>query len=265
MRKIKYKEISPELKQMAQPYTGSARASVGMEGNIGEFYYLSIDDLIPYSKQARKIFSEEQIESLASSIKEHGIRQPLTVIASESQRGKYEVISGERRLRAARLIELKKIPCIILKESERIEEIAIIENIHRENLHPVELGNAYSELLDKNYFKNQSELSQKLSIAQSSLSEHLKYAKFDEDIKEFLIVHNIKSRDILRKLSRAESKEAQEVILGITKKSKKRNLSILRISIEDGSMKFQTNGINKLNLREKENLKLELQAILDDL
>jgi ParB family chromosome partitioning protein len=84
-----------------------------------EIIYLSVTQLHPYKKQARKIFENLEIESLAETIKEHGIRQPLTVLRVQGDTVHFEVVSGERRLRAAKKLGLEKVPCIIIENEER--------------------------------------------------------------------------------------------------------------------------------------------------
>jgi len=130
--------------------TNKTRSSIYTENFKGEFYNISVDKLIPFKNQARKIFDEKSMLNLAKTIKEHGIRQPLTVIPSDIREGCYEVISGERRLRAAKSIGMEKVPCIIIHDMLKAEEIALIENIQREDLHPVELLKAFSNLLHNN-------------------------------------------------------------------------------------------------------------------
>src|SRR3990167_3970784 len=104
MAKVKYTKISPELEMLATPVASqNSRVSIGFEDEVGEFYYFSVEDLIPYKNQARSIFDEAEIEKLAETIKTHGIRQPLSILKSRIIPDKYEVVSGERRLRAARL------------------------------------------------------------------------------------------------------------------------------------------------------------------
>ena len=92
----------------------TSRVSVYTEDYKGEYYNISVLKLIPFKTQARKIFDEKSLANLALTIKEHGIRQPLTIIPSESD--KYEIVSGERRYRAALIAGLKTVPCIILKD-----------------------------------------------------------------------------------------------------------------------------------------------------
>ena len=189
MATVRYKNIPESLSRMTKPTELPGRVSIGLEGSIGEFYYIPVKDLIPYRNQARQHFSQEEIDALANSIKEHGIRQPLTIISSETQRGIFEVISGERRLRAAKQIGLEKVPCILLKDKDIAEEVAIVENIHRQDLHPIELGRALKKLLDHGVFKNQKELSEKLSINRSVLSDNLSFASFDDELANYTKSH----------------------------------------------------------------------------
>src|SRR3990167_11470488 len=136
MAKVKYTKISPELEMLATPVASqNSRVSIGFEDEVGEFYYFSVEDLIPYKNQARTIFDEEEINKLSETIKEHGIRQPLTILKSINSPNKYEVVSGERRLRAAKLVGLKKVPCIIIRDERHADEISLLENIQRQDLH----------------------------------------------------------------------------------------------------------------------------------
>jgi len=132
-----------------------------MEKFVGEYYFLSIEKLIPYQKQARRIFNEEEIQELAQTIKEHGIKSPLLVINSKNHQGSFEVVSGERRLRAAKIVGLTKLPCIIIDDNQA-EEVALIENIQRENLHPIELADALAKLLDEKKHGQQIEMAEKI-------------------------------------------------------------------------------------------------------
>ena len=139
MAKVRYRDISPELEKLATPVSSqNSRVSIGFEDEVGEFYYFSVDDLIPYKNQARSIFDEDEINKLSDTIKQHGVRQPLSIIKSKIVLDKYEVVSGERRLRAAKLAALKKVPCIIIKDEKDADEISLIENIQRQDLHPLE-------------------------------------------------------------------------------------------------------------------------------
>ena len=265
MAKVRYKEISESLAKLTKPNETHSRVSIGLENNIGEFYYIHVNDLLPYKNQARQHFVQEEIELLANSIKEHGIRHPLTIIACDNEKGKFEVVSGERRLRAARLIGLDKVPCILLRDKSIADEIAIIENLHRQNLHPVELGVAFDLLLKGGVFKNQNDIANKLSITKSTVSEHLQFAELDIEMRHYLITHNITSRDKLRKIINAKNNKSEiQKILGLVQ-AKRSEFSILRISAKDNNLKVQLKSIKNLDNKMKAQLKLELQKIVNSL
>jgi ParB family chromosome partitioning protein len=192
--------------------TNKTRSSIYTENFKGEFYNISVDKLIPFKNQARKIFDEKSILNLAETIKEHGIRQPLTVIPSDIREGCYEVISGERRLRAAKSIGMEKVPCIIIHDMLKAEEIALIENIQREDLHPVELFKAFSNLLHNNICANQSEIAKKVGLPRTSVVEIMSLSALSSAVQELLIDHNIKSREFLRKLLKANESDREKMI-----------------------------------------------------
>ncbi|MHC0449642.1 MAG: ParB/RepB/Spo0J family partition protein [Candidatus Lariskella arthropodorum] len=268
MAKVRYKDISTALAKLTNPHEISARMSVGLEKNIGEFYYIRIGDLLPFKNQAREHFPQEEIYNLALSIKQYGIRQPLTVIPREASDGKFEVVSGERRLRAAKLVGLEKLPCIVIQDSDLAEEVAIIENIHRQDLHPVELGIAFNSLLRNKIFESRSELSEKLAINESTISECLQFIQLDADLKQYIVKNNIRSRAILRKVIKfKDDRLVLEDLLGIKKSVNKRHIStsVMRVYIENDMFKFQTNGLKKISTKQREVLKLELEKIIQSL
>ncbi len=292
MAKITYKELSPEMNRMMAPRTiGAGRTSVGFEGNVGEFYFIEIDRLIPFRNQARQQFDGEALNQLAASIKEVGIRQPLSIMAIPERPGFYEVISGERRLRAAKIAGLLKIPCLMVKEHDKADEIALIENVHRSDLHPIELGRALKILMIQKNHGGQRELAQTLGLSESSVSELLSIARLPEEILDFMILNNIKARDIIRKVLKETSinhmyeilksfvvkKDADDSGLGVDKtllvddKSDKEpkkaaaSKSILRISIKDGAFNVQNNAIRNLDDEEKIELIEVLSSLLGEL
>src|SRR5258708_3898484 len=110
----------PSAPQIVEDESSSSRISILSDTIRGEFLKVPITHLRPYKNQARKTFSEDELKPLADTIKEYGIRQPLTVTLIPDQPGFYEVISGERRLRAAQLIGLERIHCIILENEKQV-------------------------------------------------------------------------------------------------------------------------------------------------
>jgi ParB family chromosome partitioning protein len=275
-RKIRYKDASPQLERMASPnFETPSRASVGMEKFVGEYFYLDVEKLIPFRNQARKIFDQEEIEQLARTIKEHGVRQPLTVSKSDIKEGCFEVISGERRLRAAKIAGLSKIPCIIIPDSKTVDEIAIIENIQRTDLHPIELGRALQKILTDAPYGKQIEIAEKLGIKESSVSESLKFAELPEEISAIILEKNIRSREILRRVVKAENIAAMKQILSGVARSKKsdKNVeslpvkpqSVLRISCSEKGFLVQKSKLAFLNTAQKAELRALLLQLMKDI
>lgn len=265
MRKIRYKKPTSHLESKVQPSSTHGRASVGMEDQIGEYYFVGIEKLIPYQKQARVIFDQGELEALSSSIKMHGIRQPLTIKKSLTSTGGYEIVSGERRFRAAKKAGLKKLPCIMLKANESAEEVALIENLHREDLHPIEFGESCLDLLSTGTMNTQLELAEKLSIAKAKISECITFASLSEEIKGLLLKHNIKTRDKLRAVVQS-NQDLEEVkrIIGIIP-SKRVNFSVLRVTSTSKGLACQIGGISRLSQEERRTLRETLLSVVEDI
>lgn len=271
--KIRYKKPSQALTEMAVPsYISATRASLGIDNVAADVYSIKVEQLVPYAHQARKIFDDGEIAALAETIKDHGIRQPLTVIRSADDHTKYQVISGERRLRAALKVGLSKVPCIILEDASKANEVALIENLHRSDLHPIETATAYQALLTSGICASQQEIADKLSLKKSQVSEILKLDALPDDIKEYMLIHNIKARDTLRKLSSLSSVEEMKRYLNINQEKTTPNktpamksASILRITLSEGVYKIQKKAMSVLNQEQKKLLRLKLQEIIDQL
>ncbi|MBX9697398.1 MAG: ParB/RepB/Spo0J family partition protein [Alphaproteobacteria bacterium] len=267
MVKVRYKELSPEYAALAAPVQDKKiRSSLGFEGRVGEFYYMTLDLLIPYENQARKSFSETELNELANTIREHGIRQPLSIVRSSKHDGKFEVVSGERRLRAAKMVGLEKVPCIIIDSSDTLDEVALIENIQRSDLHPVELSSAYYSLLEGSHRGDLTRLGEKLGVTKSHISEILKLYKLPEEIKEYLLMKNIRARATLRMLCKLDSLEKMKELLGLIKRTlpKEGKRKILQVNVEAGHV---TIDLDKKQISESEKLLLidELTLLLETL
>jgi ParB family chromosome partitioning protein len=192
----------------------NTRPSVFTEKLRGEYYNIDVDKLIPFHKQARKYFDEEALKQLAETIKTHGIRQPLTIIsATDDMTGVYEVVSGERRLRAAIIAGLNTVPCIIIDDRKKAEEIAIIENIQRKDLHPIELAQAYSNLLETKICNSTMEIATKVGVHKSAVVETLGLLNLELEVQEKLLNSQVKSRNLLRELCKLNNNE-QIIYLG---------------------------------------------------
>lgn len=152
---------------------------------------LKITDIEPNKEQPRKDFDKEKLSSLADSIKEYGLIQPLVV--SEKSNGRYVIVAGERRWRAAKAAGLKEIP-VTIKEytKEEIAEIALIENLQREDLNPIEEALGYQSLLD-DYNLTQEAVSKKLGKSRSAVANSLRLLSLDDEIKKLISVGKISS------------------------------------------------------------------------
>jgi len=158
--------------------------------------------------QPRKNFEAEPLDSLADSIKLHGIIQPLVVMEKD---GQYELIAGERRLRAAKMAGLKKVPIFIKKTTEKQKlEMSLIENIQRENLNPIELAKAYQEILDKFQITKQ-ELSERLGKSRPVISNTIRLLALPENIQKALIEEKISAGQGLAIIALRTEKEQQDM------------------------------------------------------
>ena len=276
MGKVRYREISPELDKLASPLTTqTSRVSIGFEDEVGEFYYFSVEDLIPYKNQARSIFDEEEIDNLASTIKQHGVLQPLAILKSTLFSGKYEVVSGERRLRAAKKVGLKKVPCIVIKDANDADEISLIENIQRQDLHPLELARAIKSLVEKTPHGAKAELGRKIGLSRSQMSELNSLLTIPPEVQECLLRQNVRGREHFRKLVALKSTSEQlqyiTFISGQDTKSlskvKRKGISrsIIRLSLVDGILKLQSYSLNKISDRERQVVKDALLNLIKQL
>lgn len=156
-----------------------------------EIIYIGVDKIKPNGNQPRKFFTKESLEELSKSILEHGILQPLTV---RFTKGGYELIAGERRLRASKLANLKFVPCIIINiDDEKSTILAILENIQREDLNFIEEALGYEKLI-KEFDFTQQDLAQKLGKNQSTIANKLRILKLDNTVKIKLVENNLTER-----------------------------------------------------------------------
>ncbi|AFI06466.1 ParB/RepB/Spo0J family partition protein [Helicobacter cetorum] len=151
---------------------------------------LEIDEVMPNPYQPRKVFSKDSLEELAQSIKEHGLLQPV-LVASEN--GRYHLIAGERRLRASKLAKMPTIKAIIVDiEQEKMREVALIENIQREDLNPLELAKSYRELLES-YEMTQEELSKIVKKSRAHVANTMRLLTLSSKVQNALLEEKITS------------------------------------------------------------------------
>lgn len=143
---------------------------------------LAVNDIIPNKKQPRKTFDEAALQELADSIKQHGVLQPLLVRPLTT--GGYQLVAGERRWRASRLAELKEVPVIIkeLSDTEAME-IAIIENLQREDLNPIEEAEGLQALIDKCGF-TQEEVATSVGKSRPAITNALRLLRLPEKVRQ---------------------------------------------------------------------------------
>lgn len=146
---------------------------------------LRIAEIEPNKNQPRKNFDKEALEQLASSIRENGVLQPLLVRPLAT--GNYQIIAGERRWRASKIAGLSEVPVVIRDDlsEEQVMQIALIENLQRENLNPIEEAMGYKELID-NYRMTQDELAKTLGKARSSIANSLGLLTLPKTVKDLL-------------------------------------------------------------------------------
>lgn len=158
---------------------------------IKEVDTIDINKIEPNKNQPRKSFDEDSIHELAESIKLRGIIQPLVV--QKGEKGLYTIIAGERRWRAAKIAGLKDIPVVVKNYSnQEIMEIALIENIQREDLNPIEEAEAYEQLI-KEYNLRQDEVAEKVSKSRVAITNSLRLLKLDERVRRMVIEEKLKS------------------------------------------------------------------------
>ncbi len=152
---------------------------------------IDINKIEPNSNQPRKNFNEDKIHELAESIKQHGLIEPL--IVQKGKKGFYTIIAGERRWRAAREAGIKEIPVIVKDYTDQqVMEIALIENIQREDLNAIEEAEAYERLI-KDFNMKQDEVAERVSKSRVAVTNSLRLLKLDPRVREMIIEDKIKS------------------------------------------------------------------------
>ena len=168
-----------------------------------------IEDIIPNRFQPRLSFDDASLADLASSIKQHGIIQPLVL---RRKNDKYEIIAGERRFKAAKMAGLVSVPAVISNlDDNESAEVAIVENIQRKDLTAIEEARSYQALLDKGYM-TQDELARKMGLSQSAISNKLRLLTLDEAVQEAILAEKISERHA-RTLLKVPSHEKQRELL----------------------------------------------------
>ena len=154
------------------------QSSENLQNNVSE---IVISEIIPSPWQPRKIFDEEALNDLVLSVKEHGVLQPLVV---RKINDKYELVAGERRWRAAQLASLKKVPIVLIEvDDKKALEIALVENLQREDLNPIEEAKGYA-LLKETFNLTQEQVSERVGKGRTTITNALRLLDLSDFIQE---------------------------------------------------------------------------------
>ena len=193
----------------------AAKSSSAKKDDAGDdrVLYIDINDIRPNSAQPRKAFDEDKLTELASSIRTNGVIQPL--IVRESSSG-YELVAGERRWRASRIAGLRKVPCIIRNFDDRQNAIvAIIENMQREDLNPIEEALGLKSMTEK-YGFTQEQVSASLGRSRTYIANSIRLLKLPEEIQEYVSSGQMSAahgRTIINIPDKARQKEVADKII----------------------------------------------------
>lgn len=174
---------------------------------------INVDDIRPNRAQPRAYFDQNSIIRLADSIRRYGILQPLTVRVSDPEDSRsYELIAGERRLRAAKMLGYLTVPCIVKEPGEEVSaELAIVENLLREDLNMFEEAYGYRKLIE-NHHLTQDEVAKRMSISQSAVANKLRLLRLDYDEQKTILDNGLTERHA-RTLLRIDNKDMRKEIL----------------------------------------------------
>lgn len=179
---------------------------------------IDINKIVVNKQQPRTVFDEERIEELSHSIKENGLIQPIIVRKKDK---KFEIVAGERRYRACKLAGLKEISCIVEDYNDQeVSTLAIIENIQREDLSPIEEAKAYQALI-KEYHYSQSELAQIVGKKQSTIANKLRLLKLNDDV-----IFAVDQKQITERHARAMLSVDKDKQVDVLKEVLKKHLNV---------------------------------------
>lgn len=174
-----------------------------------EVVQLYLDDIIPNRFQPREVFDEKALKELAVSIKEHGVIQPIIV---RSVNGKYEIIAGERRYKASALAGMTRIPAIIRDlDDKESSKVALLENLQRKNLNPIEEARTYQKILEIDQM-TQEELAKTMGKSQSAVANKLRLLSLSDEIQDALLKEQISERHARALLNVTDSKKQSDLL-----------------------------------------------------
>ena len=150
--------------------------------------FIPIEHLSPGSWQVRKNFDENELTSLSQSIKNNGIFQPIVVVSDKEKNGKYKIVAGERRWRAAQLANLHEVPVILRDDfsSEKIAEISLLENLERSDLNPIEEAKGYEDLINEHNY-TQEKVAKIFSKSRPYITNFIRLLTLPDEIKTYIV------------------------------------------------------------------------------
>ncbi|MDD7130255.1 MAG: ParB/RepB/Spo0J family partition protein [Firmicutes bacterium] len=202
----------------------AAKKSDETEASQGGVLYIDINDIKPNTGQPRKHFDEEKLEELASSIQQHGLIQPIVLRKLKTG---YEIVAGERRWRACRIVGLKEVPCIVkeLTDEENML-LAIIENMQREDLNPIEEAEGLKQMIDT-YGLTQEQVSYSVGKSRPYITNSLRLLKLPEEVRTLTASGEI-SVGHAKALAAVKDRDKQ---ITLAKKTAKDGLSVRQIEL----------------------------------
>ena len=178
----------------------------GSEANKGDINFIEIDEIAPNESQPRKTFNKEKLEELARSIKTHGVIQPIVV---RKQGSHYEVVAGERRWRAARIAGLSEVPCIVRElTDEQNMLVAIIENVQREDLNPIEEARGIRAMIE-DYELTQDEVAKAVSKSRPYITNALRMLKLPDAVLDMVSAGKLSAGHARAILSAKEEEQTE--------------------------------------------------------
>ncbi|QNQ82809.1 nucleoid occlusion protein [Lactobacillus sp. PV037] len=176
---------------------------------------IELSKIVPNPYQPRKTFSEESIGELAQTLEQQGLLQPIILRSRPQKNDEYEIIAGERRYRAAKSLGWNKISAIVEEmDDEKVASLAVIENLQREDLNPIDEAQAYVQLMQSNEL-TQTELAKQVGKSQSYIANKVRLLKLDPKIQELLVNRTLTQRHgrALLKLTPADQERAAQIII----------------------------------------------------
>lgn len=235
-----------------------------LNDNSGLVVEIEIDKIKPNPLQPRKVFDNESLQELAASIQEHGLLQPILVYEDMDNSDEYFLIAGERRLRASKIAHKESIKAIIVDvQEEKLRELALIENIQRDDLNPIDLAQSYKELIE-DYGITHEELAKKLSKSRTQITNTLRLLELDKNVQKYVLENKISQGHA--KVLVALPKEQQNIIANsiIGQKLSVHDTENLIRKLKEGQLqdkKISSLAQNRISPHSKEQLEKICKAI----